>query len=198
MPSIKEAFDQFAPLEKEEMDSFIELTVRRTFNAGEVVLAEGKVEPYLNFVESGILRTFFPKNGKEHHIDFCFPGHFCSSYTSFLKQEPSRSSTVALEDVVLQSISFENLQMLYDKSKNGERLGRLSAESLFQERVMHEVSLMLETPEERFNYLMETKKDWVRRIPQVYLASYLNIAPETFSRLKRKTAELDKALQNGS
>ena len=180
------------------MDAFISLTLRREFKAGAVVLEEGKTENYLNFIESGALRTYFPKNGKEHHIDFGFEGQFCSSYSSFLSRIPSKSVTAALEDTVLHSISHENLQMLYDKSLNGERLGRMSAEALFQERVIHEVSLMLETPEERFNYLIENKKEWVRRIPQKHLASYLNITPETFSRLKKKTMQVDMAISNGS
>lgn len=193
MPSIKETFDKIFPLSDEEMDSFISLTRQREFDEGDVILREGQVENYLSFIESGIIRTFFPKNGKEHHIDFGFPGQFCSSYTSFISREPSKSVSVALEPCVLRSISYENLQMLYDKSKNGERLGRLSAEALYKERVMHEVSLMLETPEERFNYLMENKKEWVRNIPQKYLASYLNITPETFSRLKAKVTHKELA-----
>ena len=190
MASIKEAFDQVSPLSSEELEAFTSLTVRREFEAGDIVLPEGRVENYRSFIERGALRTFFPKNGKEHHIDFGFEGQFCSSYSSFLSREPSKSVTAAMEDTVLLSISHENLQLLYDKSINGERLGRMSAESLFQERVIHEVSLMLETPEERFNYLYEHKKLWVRRIPQKYLASYLNRTPETFSRLKRRTMQL--------
>lgn len=198
MPTIKDAFDQFHPLEKSEMDAFMALTMARSFKAGEVILAEGKIENYLSFIEQGALRTFFPKNGKEHHIDFGFEGQFCSSYSSFISRSPSKSVTAALEDTRLISISYDNLQLLYENSVNGERLGRLSAESLFKERVVHEVSLMLETPEERFNYLMENKKDWVRRVPQKYLASYLNITPETFSRLKRKAMQHDVATSSVS
>jgi CRP-like cAMP-binding protein len=186
MHSIKETLDSVFPLEPDELESFIALTRRREYKAGEVVLAEGYTENYLNFIGKGAVRTFYPRNGKEHHINFGFAGQFCSSYTSFLNRTASKSVTVALEDTILQSLSFENLQVLYDKSKNGERLGRLSAEELYKEIELHEVSLMLETPEERFNHLLLNKKEWVRRIPQIYLASYLNITPETFSRLKRK------------
>ena len=198
MPTIKEAFDQIFPMPEEELNAFVSLTKRREFKAGETILREGQVENYLNFIESGAVRTFFPKNGKEHHIDFCFEGCFCTSYSSFLSRTPSRSVSVTMEPTILHSMSYDNLQLLYDSSKNGERMGRISAELLYQERVMHEVSLMLETPEERFSYLMEYKKDWVRRIPQKYLASYLNITPETFSRLKARVTQREMAISNGS
>jgi CRP-like cAMP-binding protein len=103
-----------------------------------------------------------------------------------LTQSPSRQYIEAIEETTLYAIHYAALQEMYATSKNGERLGRLSAEGLFIEKEIHEASLMLDSPDERFNSLLKYKRDWIQRIPQKYLASYLNLTPETFSRLKKR------------
>jgi hypothetical protein len=42
----------------------------------------------------------------------------------------------------------------------------------------------MHTPRERFIYFVNRNPELLQRVPQKYLASYLNIKPETFSRFK--------------
>jgi hypothetical protein len=77
---------------------------------------------------------------------------------------------------------------LYDNSKTGEKLGRHQSEYLLIEKETHEASLMLDSPDERYKQLLATKPNWLLRVPSYMIASYLNITPETFSRVKTRNA----------
>ena len=92
----------------------------------------------------------------------------------------------AIEPTTVLAMDYQLLQSLYQYSKNGERLGRINAEQLFIQKELREASLMLDSPDERFLFLMQQKKEWFQRVPQYLLASYLNISPETLSRIKKR------------
>jgi len=184
--NLRSFFDRLNPLDDHEWDAFKKNIKVKCFKKGELIRREGEIEQNLFFVCNGGVRVFYLKDGNEINVNFRFENQFTSAYASFLTQTPSRQYIAAIEDTKLYAIHYSALQELYATFKNGECLGRLSAESLFIEKEIHEASLMLDSPDERFNSLLEHKKDWIQRIPQKYLASYLNITPETFSRLKKR------------
>ncbi|MCK5278669.1 MAG: hypothetical protein KAK04_09025 [Cyclobacteriaceae bacterium] len=67
-----------------------------------------------------------------------------------------------------------------------ERIGRLSAEKLVVKYHLRQAALMLDTARDRFINLSNDKKQWILRVPQKHLASYINITPEYYSRLKKE------------
>jgi len=184
---LKLFFDKMNPLKRLEWELFKSNTKTKAFQKGEIITREGQIENYLYFISKGGTRIFYLKEGNETNIDFRFENQFTSSYASFLTQTPSRQYIEAIEDSVLYAINYKALQKMYGLSKNGERLGRINAQDLFLEKEMHEASLMLDTPEERFNQLFQNKKHWLQRVPQKQIASYLNMTPETFSRIKKRS-----------
>ena len=185
---LKQILDKENLLTESEWNIMEEHLVEKNFNKDEIITKEGSIESYLYFIKSGAIRKYYLVQGKEHCIDFRFENQFVSSYTSFLTQTPSRQNVQALEDSVLVCLSYSSLQQLYDNSKTGEKLGRHQSEYLLIEKETHEASLMLDSPDERYKQLLATKPNWLLRIPSYMIASYLNITPETFSRVKTRNA----------
>ncbi|MBL4625352.1 MAG: Crp/Fnr family transcriptional regulator [Flavobacteriales bacterium] len=154
------------------------------FKANEYLIKEGQIARFNFFIVKGIIRTFYIKNGKEITVDFGLENSFITSYSSFFTDTPSRCFLAALEPVKCYKISKKSLFGLYDEHKLGERIGRTVAEKKFLQKEFRESALLLDSPKERFDWLQENQKDWVQRIPQQYLASYIGITPETYSRYR--------------
>ena len=151
----------------------------------EILLNEGDPCSYVYFVAKGLLRIYFvDKNGDEKTFHFSLENTFAADYESFLKNLPSKYSIQAMEDTVLVKMSLEMLLEGYDKLRNGEKLGRLLAQDyffIFSEKIQ---SLYTQTPLERYNNLNSRFKNIIQRVPQHYIASYLNISSVHLSRLK--------------
>lgn len=105
-------------------------------------------------------------------------------YDSFMSGEPSNFSVEALEDMVVVSITLENIEKLYEFSPKMERLGRLIATQEYLKKESLEYNRVRLTSQERFINFIRNNGYLMQRVPQKYLASYLNMKPETFSRLK--------------
>ena len=161
----------------------------RHFKKGEFIVRQGQVENYMSAIAKGCVRLFIVRNEEEICYEFVFENEFANSYASFLSREPSRLFLQAIEDVTLVSIHHDNLQGLYSGSAIGERIGRLITEANYIYREERELMLLTHTPEEMYLDLLSHYPDYINRIPQKYLASYLNMKPESLSRIKRRIYE---------
>ena len=151
----------------------------------DIITSYNQVENYLYFIIKGGVRAYYAAVDKEISVVFRFEEQFISSYASFLTREPSMQILNVLEDSTLIRISYESVQKLM-KYRVGERIFRLNAEELFILKEEREVSLLIDTPDERYNNLLTMHKDWFQRIPQHQIASYLGMSAETLSRVKKR------------
>jgi hypothetical protein len=81
-------------------------------------------------------------------------------------------------------VTREDLDAVYQQSIRIERLGRLLTTQFVMQKEEWEHECMRLDTRERFTRFVERNPDLVMRVPQKYLASYLNMKPETFSRMK--------------
>ncbi|UII74649.1 cyclic nucleotide-binding domain-containing protein [Flagellimonas sp. HMM57] len=158
----------------------------RHFKKGEFIIKEGEVENYLSAVASGCVRHFIMKGDDEVSFEFAFENELSNSYASFLSRQPSRIFIEAIEAVSLVSLHYDNLQELYKGSAIGERIGRLTTEGYYMWREQRELMLLTLTPEELYLDLLSQYPEYINRIPQKYLATYLQVKPESLSRIKRR------------
>ena len=159
------------------------LKVRR-FGKREMLIKSGEVENYFNFIIKGLVRKYYKKGHQEINTQISTEGHIIMSQQSFLGRQPSEYYIEAIEPSIIVSIKYENLEELYNKSKKMERLGRLVVTYMMAISDSWQMQLIKMTPRERFlNFVMKNPQ-LMQRVPQKYLASYLNIKSETFSRFK--------------
>lgn len=175
---------RFMDLSRSDFDLIIPLLELRTFDKKTFVVQEGEVDNYLNIVLKGLVRKYVIAPKGEVTIQLATEGHIIQSEISFHKRIPSDVILETLESTVLVSVHHKNIEWAVQHLPGAEALGRSIVTQMFikkDNRYMEQLNI---STRERFLQYMNNHPHMLQRVPQKILASYLNIKPETFSRLK--------------
>ena len=188
MEKLFEKFDRIRPLSPDLKTYILSLLVRKTFKKRDIILQEGKTAKYIYFIEEGLVRSVKYKRGRKRTGWFMKEGDLFVSVISFFSQEPSGETIEAVEDCVLYCITFEQLQRAYQEFPEFNLHGRVILQYYYQ--LSEKRNEMREQPAiDRFEFLMDNQPELVGRVRDKELASYLSMAPETFSQQKSKYAK---------
>lgn len=166
------------------IDALSQILVPMKYHKGDIVLSEGEVCRAMYFVQQGMVRQFYYKNGKDVTEHFSFEGRIVFCIESFLKQEPSRLLVEALENSVLYALPYEPWHMGMLQNQELEMLYRKVLEHALISSQEHADSQRFENASERYARLLETKPEIVLRAPMLHIASFLQMTPETLSRVR--------------
>jgi CRP-like cAMP-binding protein len=176
---------KFIELSIEEFDLYLKPYIKvRQFKKRDVITSSGEVEQYFNFILQGLAIKYYKQEGDEHIIQIATEEQIIHAQESFHSRTPSEYIIEAIEPTTIASITFDELEMIYSGSHKMERLGRLVITFSFVLQHKWQMQALKSPPRERFLKFMERNPELLQRVPQKYLASYLNIQPETFSRFK--------------
>ena len=150
------------------------------------LLEEGNVCDFIAFVNSGIIRHFHIKDGKEITCDITLPFSFITDFKSFTQSIPSNYYFQVLKDANLLVIKKDDLSNLYETNRKFEKLGRIMAEKVAQRTIDIAMSLSSDKPEERVRKLIANQPQLFQLVPQRYLANLLGISPESLSRIRSR------------
>ena len=181
---IHQYFNRFVVITKEEFDQLLPYFEIREFGKKEQVVKLGEVDRYFNIILKGLVRKYTIVGKKEVTLQLSIEGQMIHSEISFNTQTPSETIVETIEPATLFPMSYDNLIKVYERMPKIERLGRLVITDMFIKKDYRDFSQLSKTTRERFLDYMYTHPDMLQRVPQKYIASYLNIKPETFSRLK--------------
>lgn len=177
------SFVSFSPQEKQVIESaFSFRQVPRRFK----LIAEGKIARELYFINKGLLRLYYTKDGEEITAFLFREGLFAGSYDSFLRRAPSIQTLETLEDADLLVISYDDLHRLYDLFPKMNTLARKVAEQRFINAQSVLSSYILDSPEERYQKFVAQHSDLLLRVPHHMIASYLGITPVSLSRIRKR------------
>jgi CRP-like cAMP-binding protein len=168
------------------LDKLFEIATQRQFKKGEIVLKQGQICKTIMFVEKGYLRTFVDKGGTEINIDFTFEGNFTTNLKSLRSASSSDSSIQAGEITTIYEFDKDKLLELYNVSAEIESFGRKLLEQLLIAQEDHTNLFKIYSPTERYQYLQANKPEILQRISLSQLASYLGVARETLTRIRKK------------
>jgi CRP-like cAMP-binding protein len=175
---------KFGKLTREEFNQLTPYFHMRYFDKRTILLQKGEVEDYLSVVVKGLVRKFIRVRGNEITLQLATEGHMVQSEVSFHMRTPSDVILETLEPTALICMNYDAVQEALQKIPNAEELGRLIISYMFIKKDSRYYSQLKHTTRERFLEYMKVHPHMQQRIPQKILASYLNIKPETFSRLK--------------
>lgn len=150
------------------------------------LLEEGKVAKTLFFIEKGCLRTWVNNNGQEITAQFFFEGDRVASIENFMSGQPSHYSIESLEPSTVYAISQEDLQKII---KNSPEIEKEIQEHIFKRLLQTQklfFSFLKNTPQQRYQELLQQHPEIILRIPQHYIASYLGITPVSLSRIRNR------------
>lgn len=149
-------------------------------------LQEGKICRHIGFIETGSLRAYALMDGKEINTAFYLENNFATNLKSLRNITPSEQYIQAMEDTHLWLLAKEDLVLLYKQYAELESFGRNLLEGLVIEQEEQAQLFRLYTPEERYLYMETHYPALLQRISQSQLASYLGIARETISRIRKR------------
>jgi CRP-like cAMP-binding protein len=185
MELFKKHLDTIVPLNIDEWKLAKDLFKEEKISKGEYFVQLDEVCTKIAFISKGLFRMFYNVNGEENTTLFFSENQFVTDYFSFLTQTPSIGPIQAIEDSIVYSVSYKDLQRLYE-FKNWERIGRIMSERAFSFSVMEANRFLHDDFDTRYVTFIKENPDYIQRIPQYMIASYLKMTPETLSRVKKR------------
>lgn len=175
---------QFTLLSGESEEAIAAVLHRMELPKGYDLLRPGGICQHFYFIEEGLTRTYYIKDGKDVTDWISTENSFAVSIISFLTHQPDVRGIELLEPSVLWSISYQDLENLYSRYHDIERLGRLLVSYGIVQMQQRFDDLHFATARERYQQLIDTHPSLLNRVPLGMIASYLGITQETLSRIR--------------
>jgi CRP-like cAMP-binding protein len=153
----------------------------------DLLLSAGQLSQYMNFVGKGCLRIYFIKHdGQEVTRYLAFENVFATGLVSFIAQQPSFEYIQAMEHSYILRIYHKDFYYLLGVIPAWEKFYRNYLEGAYMNNLDIYQREVTKDAEERYKELLSKDPVVVQRLPNKVVASYLNMSPETLSRMKRK------------
>lgn len=180
----RELARRYSTMTHEELDVLESLLVPIKYGKGEKILQEGEICRNISYIERGLIRQFYFKNGKEvtEHLGVDHSIFMCIE--SLFKEEPTRLQVEALEPTLVYALPKARLEAAAMRNVNIQMLYRkILEESLIQSQI-HADLVRFESAPNRYKRLCDLNPQVVLRAPLTYIANYLQMTPETLSRIR--------------
>ena len=184
--ALRTTIDTVSPVTEEDWNVFTTILRPVSFAKGDTMLSEGHVCRGIYFVNQGAFRTYHLKGGNEIHTAFYFENDFVQDIASLTHGTPSQVNIVALEEAQTLFMPKDDMLALYERAPSFQRLGRevLALMAISEKKY---VSLFTDfQPKERYEYVVAHYSELIQRVPLQYLASFLGVARETLSRIRKR------------
>jgi len=156
-------------------------------NKNDFFVRENEYAQQLGYLKKGIVRAFFiNQEGKEYTKQFFVDSSIIGAYNSLLTKQPNKIAQQALTDCEILVADYKEIENLYTKYHDLERLGRKIAEFYFLEKEQKEIEMALLDADKRYLIMRQRFPTIETIIPQYYIASYLGISPTQLSRIRKK------------
>ncbi|HEY8931208.1 MAG TPA: Crp/Fnr family transcriptional regulator [Mucilaginibacter sp.] len=142
------------------------------------------------FVVRGCLRLYFiDRNGAEQTLQFALENWWMTDLDAFRSGRNSAYTIQAMEETEVLAISAANYELLLAKSPTIEHYFRLVYERAYAASLLR-IRMISRMPKDEFYDLFQSKyPDFLQRIPQKVLASFLGFTPEYLSELRKKKSK---------
>lgn len=165
---------------------FMHLFKEEKFSARKILLREGNISKKAFYIQQGCIRLWFNNNGKEITFQFFFEGEGVSSVESFRTNQPSLFNIETVEPCTVLSITKKEFLQILDTAPV---IKSLLDETIFKRMVYYQklfLSRIKDSPQKRYEDLIEHQPQILKRVPQHYIASYLGITPVSLSRIRNR------------
>lgn len=180
----RELARKYSTMTHDELDILESVLVPRKIAKGERVLHEGDICKSIIYIDKGLMRQYYLKNGKEVTEYLAVEGSIMMSIESLFKEVPSLQEIEALEPTIIYELPKQRLEEVALHNVNIQILYRkILEESLIVSQV-HADLVRFESAENRYRRLCKLSPQIALRAPLLYIASYLQMTPETLSRVR--------------
>ncbi len=188
----KIAAQYHSSLSREQIHLLAGIVTCRKYKKGERILDENEICRAMLYIEKGMTRQFYFKYDKDLTEHIGYEGGMVMCLESYLKQEPTRLMVETLEPTVLWEIPKEDIDRLsLEDAEIGVLYRKFFEYSLIDSQIKAD-TLRFEPAHERYNKLLQLHPEILKRAPLVYIASLLQMTPETLSRVRSASIASDR------
>ena len=178
---------KFAPLTDEDASLLNSYARPLVIKKRVLLLQEGQVCRENYFVEKGCLRMFFTDDkGAEQTVQFAIENWWITDYGSYAGGSPSQFFIQAVENSTILAFSRSSQEELFTALPVLERYFRRILERAFGATQWRIRYIFSQSKEERYRHFTGLYPEFIQRIPQYMLASYLGLTPEYLSEIRNK------------
>ena len=170
----------------ELVSEIVGLMEKQKFPKNHLLHKEGEICKHIYFIEEGVGRTFFYKEGKDITVHIASEGELITAIDSVISLKKSRYNVELLEDSQVFSITYATLQSLLTKHPEHEKYMRLILEQLYSEGANRIEEFLFYNARERYQNLLKINPTILNRVNLGYIASYLGMTQETLSRIRKE------------
>lgn len=187
----RELARRYSTMTHDELDTLESILVPLKYAKGETILKEGDICQNIYFIDRGLVRQFYFKNQKEvtEHLGCDHSIFMCIE--SLFQEIPSRLQVEALEPTIVYAMPKKELEVVALHSVNIQMMYRKILEESLIISQIHADLMRFETALDRYSKMRKLYPQVVLRAPLVYIANYLQMTPETLSRVRAIVARTD-------
>jgi len=184
----KQHIEKFVQLTDEEFTGISSFFQPQAVRKKENLLVEGNVCKYHYFVLSGCLRKFFVnEKGMEQTTEFAIENWWITDHIAYERRQPTEFYIQAVEHSEVLRIDLHSQEKLLIAFPKMERYFRFIYQRAYAASQMRIKYLYDFSKEEFYHHLNKHFPEFVQRIPQHLIASYLGFTPEYLSEIRKKT-----------
>ena len=188
----RELARRYSTMTHEELDLLESILVPLKYAKNEMILREGETCTNIYWVVKGLVRQYYYKNGKELTEYMASENTIVMCIESLFREQPTHLQIKALEPTIMIALPKAELEAVAMKSVNIQILFRKILEESLILSQHHADMLRFESAQDRYAKLVKNQPQLVLRAPLVYIASYLQMTPETLSRVRTAALLEDK------
>ncbi|MGV3459352.1 MAG: Crp/Fnr family transcriptional regulator [Flavobacterium sp.] len=182
-------FDTLTPyvkLSPQSRAKLLSVMQKQELPKGHVLVQAGNICTSVYYIERGLARIFYLKDGREVIDAFNAENEFTCSINTYLTGRADMRQTELLEPSVVWSLPYPQLEALYDEYHDIERLGRhiITLELADMQRRL--TDLQFTPAQERYANFVDDKPSLLQRVPLGMISSYLGMTQETLSRIRAR------------
>ena len=151
----------------------------------EMLHSAGTVHTAIYLVEAGALHILHDNGSSTNTIRFGYKGSLFTSLDSFLTGRPSAYAVQAIRKTTLRAMDKQDFMAFLQSDPANIELWNSILSFTVASLLERETDLLLPTPRERYERVLQRSPQLFQEIPHRHIASYLRMAPETLSRLKK-------------
>jgi len=169
----------------EELEIIQSLFKHKKFRKRQYILQQGEPSRYTHFVIKGLTRTYeVDENGQEHILFFSPEDWWIGDLFSFLTGQPASYNIDCLEDTEVLQITRSDMQRMYQEVPKMNFYFRVLTEKAYIATVRRLYSSLSKTAAERYEEFIQKYPNIEQRVPDLQIASFLGITPQSLSRIR--------------
>lgn len=187
MNILKQFFKNHSHISENSFSRLLSIFHPKHYNKKDIIVRAGEVQHFVYIILEGVARSYVvDKSGRDNIRTFFTPISVIAPLQSLVNKNASTSNFDCLTDVKVLKANFDDMKKLTKSHHDISELYSILLEKSFNRMESRVNSLTSLNATERYLELKEQAPGIEQLIPLNQIASYLNITPIQFSRIRKK------------